>query len=93
VSKRKRKQNQQPSSERVQQPWRDWPARATQRFPRIQPYVVAWGSVHSPNVEFFSDPVKVNERLNHLWDIGKANAQARLTTWTDIVFSQQARIK
>lgn len=62
-------------------------------FPRLGKYVVQWGRGGVSRIEFYDDPASVNRRLARLLYVEhRGEAQARLTTFADVVQHYQNKL-
>lgn len=55
-------------------------------------FVVEFGRGNPPKLEFHSDAGEVTQRLVQLWNRGDTSAQARVTTWHDVIRYYQQRL-
>lgn len=61
-------------------------------FPALGKYLIQFGQGQRLRVEFYNDPADVGHRLNQLWRDHHSEAQARLTTWSDVVLWYQNKL-
>lgn len=62
-------------------------------FPRLGKYVIQWTKGSRSRIEFLDDPAQVNRRLGYLLYVEHhSEAQARLTTWSDVVLHYQNKL-